>query len=101
MPGLLPQMDPRLILQLQEAAANGDPGAQQQLQQLRGQMPGAGGAPPMGPAGAMPPAGGMPGAGGPPPMSQSQFGNGAPVSPDVKARQAQQLIQMLRARGMQ
>lgn len=33
-------------------------------------------------------------------MSQSQFGNGQqPIPQDVQARRAQQLIQMLRARG--
>lgn len=32
-------------------------------------------------------------------MSQSGFGNGAPIPPDVQARRAQQLIQLLRQRG--
>lgn len=102
-------LDPGRLRQMQIAAAQGDPQAQQALAQLAQQ---GGGAPqgmaPGGPPGGMPPMQGaqpMPGAGGMPPagdMSQSQFGNGgAPIPPDVQARRAQQLIQMLRARGAQ
>lgn len=68
------------MIQLQEAAANGDPRAQQMLQQMQG---GGGGQPP--------PQGGM---------SQSEFGNGGqPVPADVQAKRARQLIELLRARG--
>lgn len=71
------------MIQLQEDAANGDPQAQQMLQQMQMQAQG--------------------GAGGPPPqggMGQSQFGNGGqPVPVDVQAKRAKQLIELLRARG--
>jgi hypothetical protein len=73
------QQRPNMIA-LQEAAANGDPKAQQILMQMQQQQQG-GGAPQGG-------------------MSQSQFGNGGqPVPPDVQARRAKQLIELLRARG--
>lgn len=70
------------MIALQKAASNGDPQAQQMLQQMQMQAPqGAGG----------PPQGGM---------SQSQFGNGGqPVPVDVQAKRAKQLIELLRARG--
>jgi hypothetical protein len=69
------------MLQLQERAALGDPEAIAQLQQMQAQQ--QGGRPP-----------GQPG------MSQSEFGNGgAPVPPDVQARRAKQLIELLRAQG--
>lgn len=72
------QMRQKMIA-LQEAAANGDPQAQQILQQMQG--------------------GGQP-QGAPPGMSQSQFGNGGqPAPPDVQAQRAKQLIQLLRQRG--
>lgn len=90
-----PQLNPQVMMQLREAAANGDPRAIAQLQAFQGAQ---GAQPAQGAA----PAGAMPGAGGAPPMTQSQFGNGgAPIPPDVQARRAQQLIQMLRARGGQ
>ena len=72
------------LIQLQMAAANGDPQAQAMLQQMQG----GGGAP-----------GGPPQQ--PPGMSQSQFsgyGNGA-VPPDVAAARTKKLIELLRARG--
>jgi len=73
------------ILQLQERAAMGDPQAQQMLQQMQAQQQGGGGPPPGGPPGG---------------MSQSEFGNGGqPVPPDVQARRARQLIELLRARN--
>lgn len=69
------------MLQLQEAAAAGDPQAQQMLMQMQGQ------------GGGSPPQGGM---------SQSEFGNGGqPVPVDVQAKRAKQLIELLRARGRQ
>lgn len=67
------------MIALQEAAANGDPQAQAMLQQM--QMQQQGGAPQGG-------------------MSQSEFGGGGrPVPPDVQAKRAKQLIELLRARG--
>lgn len=70
------------MIQLQMAAANGDPQAQAMLQQMQG-----GGAP-------QPPQ-------QPPGMSQAEFsgyGNGA-VPPDVAAARTKKLIELLRARG--
>lgn len=96
------------MIQLQEAAANGDP---QAIQMLRGMQGAGAGGPPAGDpaAGGAPPVGGPPamGAGGPPPagpppgaMTQSQFGNGGqPIPPDVQAARAAALIKLLRARG--
>ena len=78
------QTPPMGMLNLQERARQGDPQAIQMLQELQG---GQGQPPQLG----MPP----PGPGG---MSQSQFGGGRPVPPDVAARRAQQLIELLRAR---
>jgi len=81
---------------LQAMAAAGEPQAIAMLRALAAQQ--GGGAPQgMPPPGAVPPQGAPPQ--GAPPMSQSQFGNGGPVPPDVQARRAQQLIQMLRMRG--
>jgi hypothetical protein len=100
MPAGIPlALDPGRMRQLQIAAAQGDPQAIQALQGMQGAQPmqGAGpmaGAPPMGGGG--PPGGGMP----PPGMGQlSPQGGGAPVSPDVAARRAQDLIRILRQRG--
>ena len=101
MPPDMGQMAPQalrqrqMMLQLQEAAAQGDPSAQQQLAQMQG------GPPPGGPGG-MPPMGGAPPMQGAPSMSQAEFsGYGKPQNADVQARQAAQLIQLLRARGGQ
>lgn len=101
-----------MMLQLQEAAANGDPQAKAQLMQMQGggggPPPGAGGPPPGGPPGGMPPMQGAPPMGGAPPMqgappmSQADFsGYGKPISPDVQAAQAAQRIQLLRSLGRQ
>lgn len=85
-PMVAPALDPNRMMQIREAAQNGDPQAQQMLQQMSGGAPQGG-----------PPQGGPPP--GPPGMSQSQFGNGQPVPEDVQRRRAEQLIQLLRARG--
>ena len=94
--GAMPPMGGANPQNLQALAEAGDPRAiailqEQQRMQAQGGGPGAG----------MPPQGGMPPAGGAPPgMGQlSPQGGGAPIPPDVQARRAQQLIQLLRAQG--
>ena len=88
------QTPPMGLANLQMRAQQGDPQAIQMLQELMG-----GGGPPGGPPGAGGPPPGPPQGGPPPQMSQSQFGNGGPVPADIQAQRAQQLIQLLRARG--
>lgn len=97
--GAMPPMGGMNPQNLEAMAAAGDPRAIAMLQQLQAQGGGGGGMPPMQGAGPMPPMGP---AGGMPPPGQGQLspqGGGAPIPPDVQARRAQQLIQMLRARG--
>ena len=91
---LLPQMQGAGNPQNLEAmAAAGDPRAIAMLQQMQAAQ---GGGAPQG----MPPGGGAPQGMPPPGMGQlSPQGGGAPIPPDVQARRAQQLIQLLRARG--
>lgn len=81
------QIAPQGMLALKARAAQGDPQAQQMLQELGSQM-----SPPPSPT--------MPNPGMPPQgaMTQSQFGNSQPIPPDVAARRAQQLIKLLRER---
>ena len=87
--GTMPPMGGANPQNLQALAEAGDPRA---IAILQGQGGGPGG-PGMQPPGGMPPAGGAP-----PGMGQlSPQGGGPPLSPDVQARQAQQLIQLLRA----
>jgi hypothetical protein len=84
------QMPMAGIANLRMRARQGDPQAIQELQMIQAEMGAQGGGmPPQGQP--MPPQGGM---------SQSQFGGGGqPIPADIQARRAQQLIQMLRARG--
>jgi hypothetical protein len=92
---------------IEAMAAAGDPRAIAMLQQMQAAQGGGGGMPPMQGSGGMPPmqgAGPMPPAGGMPPPGQGQLspqGGGPPISPDVQARRAQQLIMLLRAQGRQ
>lgn len=75
---------------LESMAAAGDPRAIAALQEQQRMQGGGGGMPPGGPGG--PP--------GMPPPGQGQLspqGGGMPIPPDVQARRAQQLIQLLRA----
>lgn len=82
MPGQIPMAG---VLALKQRAAQGDPSAVQELQMLgMGGPQGAPQQPQMPPQGA---------------MSQSDFGNGGKqVPPDVQAKRAKQLIELLRAR---
>lgn len=94
MPAGMPlALDPGRLRQLQIAASQGDPQAQAVLQGMQGggAPPGGGGMPPMQGAQPMAP---LPGMG-----QLSPQGGGAPVSPDVAARRAQDLINILRRRG--
>lgn len=80
------QIAPQGMLALKARAAQGDPQAQQMLQELGMAPPGMQGQqPPM-----APPQGDM---------TQSQFGNAQKVPPDVAAKRAAQLIKLLRERG--
>ena len=91
---------------LQVLAAAGDPRAIAMLQQMQGGPPGM---PPGGPPGGAMPPGMMPppgGAGGPPMgppggMPPQAMGQPPPMSPDMQARKAMMLQQILRQRGGQ
>ena len=86
-----PQLNPAVMMRLREAAANGVPGAAEQLQQL--QSGGGGGMPPMqgaAPAGAIPPAPGMAGS-----NQLSPQGGGPAPSQAQAAMKAQMLIKLL------
>ena len=87
---------PMGLANLQMRAQQGDPQAIQMLQELMGPggNPGAG----AGPGGPPPGQGGPPPGMVPPGQGQlSQQGGGAPIPPDVQARRAQQLIELLRS----
>lgn len=82
------QIAPQGMLALKARAAQGDPQAQQMLQELGSGSPSMTSPSPM-PNPGVPPQGAM---------TQSQFGNSQPIPPDVAARRAQQLIKLLRER---
>jgi hypothetical protein len=95
---------------LQALAAAGDPRAIAILQQMQGGPPGMppGGPPPGAggpPGGAMPPGmmppPGMPPGGPPQGMPPQAMGQPPPISPDMQARKAMMLQQILRQRGGQ
>lgn len=75
------------VANLRMRAQQGDPQAIQELQFIEQQV-GSGGAPQGGPPGMPPPGQGQ----------LSPQGGGRPVPPDVAARRAKQLIELLRAR---